>query len=67
MNSRGEEWDMPNVNVKSDDKGQLEQIEAYVIPGETLHAVFDCQGRGPAPVAGQRRVAGVIPLKGLGE
>ena len=37
---------MPNVNVRCDDEGQLEQIEAYVIPGETLHAVFNCQGRG---------------------
>lgn len=37
---------MPNVNVRCDDEGQLEQIQTYVIPGETLHAVFDCQGRG---------------------
>ncbi len=37
---------MPNVNVRCDDEEQLQQIQTYVIPGETLYAVFDCQGRG---------------------
>jgi hypothetical protein len=37
---------MPNVNVRCDDEEQLQQIQTYVILGETLYAVFDCQGRG---------------------
>ncbi len=29
-----------------DNKGQLERIKAYLIPGENLYAVFDCKGGG---------------------
>jgi hypothetical protein len=29
-----------------DNKGQLERIEKYLIPGESLYAVFDCKGGG---------------------
>ena len=32
--------------VQYDNKKQYERINAYVIPGETLHAVFDCKGTG---------------------
>ncbi len=29
-----------------DNKGQWDRIAPYMIPGETLHAVFDCKGAG---------------------
>ena len=29
-----------------DNKGQLDRIKAYLIPGEDLYAVFDCKGGG---------------------
>jgi hypothetical protein len=29
-----------------DNKKQMERIRTYLIPGETLHAVFDCKGAG---------------------
>ena len=29
-----------------DNKGQLERIKKYLIPGESLYAVFDCKGGG---------------------
>jgi hypothetical protein len=32
-------------------KDQLEQIEPWVLPNETLHAVFDCKGAGTGFVA----------------
>ena len=37
---------MPDIQVRYDNKKQLERIQAYVIPGETLYAVFDCKGAG---------------------
>ena len=32
--------------VSYDNKKQYERINAYIIPGETLYAVFDCKGAG---------------------
>ncbi|MCP4544055.1 MAG: hypothetical protein GY832_43645 [Chloroflexi bacterium] len=32
--------------VQYDNKKQYERINAYIIPGETLRAVFDCKGTG---------------------
>ena len=32
--------------VQYDNKKQYERINAYIISGETLHAVFDCKGTG---------------------
>jgi hypothetical protein len=32
--------------IRYDHKAQLNRIEAYLIPNETLHAVFDCKGGG---------------------
>jgi hypothetical protein len=29
-----------------DNKGQLDRIAAYCIPGEAIYAVFDCKGKG---------------------
>ena len=29
-----------------DNKGQLDRIAAYCIPGETIFAVYDCKGKG---------------------
>ncbi|RLC78073.1 MAG: hypothetical protein DRI81_07430 [Chloroflexi bacterium] len=37
---------MPAVKISYDNKKQLDRIQAYVIPGETLYAVFDCKGAG---------------------
>ena len=37
---------MSEVQITYDDKDQYERIKAYVIPGETLHVVFDCKGGG---------------------
>lgn len=34
------------ADVRYDNKGQLDRVVAYLIPGETLHAVFDCKGGG---------------------
>ena len=34
------------TDVRYDHKAQLNRIEAYLIPNETLHAVFDCKGSG---------------------
>jgi hypothetical protein len=34
------------VKVAYDNKTQYERITGYVIPGETLYAVFDCKGVG---------------------
>jgi hypothetical protein len=33
-------------DIRYDHKAQLNRIEAYLIPNETLHAVFDCKGGG---------------------
>lgn len=37
---------MSSVQIQCDNKKQLERIQAYIIPGETLYAVFDCKGAG---------------------
>jgi len=37
---------MTTVKISYDNKKQLDRIQAYVIPGETLYAVFDCKGAG---------------------
>ena len=37
---------MPDVKPTYDNKAQYDRIAAYVIPGETLYAVFDCKGAG---------------------
>ena len=34
------------TDVRYDNAKQLKRIQAYVIPGETLYAVFDCKGAG---------------------
>lgn len=36
----------PQQKILYDNAGQLQRIQAYVIPGETLIAVFDCKGGG---------------------
>ena len=33
----------PEVKPIFDNEGQFKRIAAYVIPGETLRAVFDCK------------------------
>ena len=37
---------MPEVKPVYDNEGQYKRIAAYVIPGETLYAVYDCKGEG---------------------
>ncbi len=37
---------MGEVQVVFDIKNQLDRIIPYILPGETLHAVFDCRGAG---------------------
>lgn len=39
---------MTTSTVKTiyDNEGQYKRIVAYIIPGETLHAVYDCKGEG---------------------
>ncbi len=37
---------MPEVKPVYDNEGQYKRIVAYIIPGETLHAVYDCKGGG---------------------
>jgi hypothetical protein len=37
---------MPPVKTVYDNEGQYKRILAYIIPGETLHAVYDCKGSG---------------------
>ena len=37
---------MSTQEVIFDKKDQLEKIESWVLPGETLHAVYDCKGAG---------------------
>ena len=37
---------MADVKPRYDNEGQYKRIVAYVIPGETLYAVFDCKGAG---------------------
>lgn len=37
---------MAEPRVAYDNASQLERIQAYVIPGEVLMAVFDCKGAG---------------------
>ena len=37
---------MPEVKPVYDNEGQYKRIVAYIIPGETLHAVYDCKGAG---------------------
>lgn len=37
---------MTQVKPMYDNQGQFNRVAAYVIPGETLHAVFDCKGAG---------------------
>ncbi len=34
------------VKPRYDNEGQYKRIAAYAIPGETIHAVFDCKGAG---------------------
>lgn len=35
-----------NDQPRFDNKGQYDRVAAYVLPGETLKAVFDCKGAG---------------------
>ena len=37
---------MSNVKASYDNKKQFNRIKAYIIPGETIYAVFDCKGAG---------------------
>ena len=37
---------MPEVKPVFDNESQHKRIAAYIIPGETLHAVYDCKGGG---------------------
>ncbi len=37
---------MAEVKPVFDNEGQYKRIVAYIIPGETLHAVYDCKGAG---------------------
>jgi len=37
---------MPDVKTVYDNEGQYKRIVAYIIPGETLYAVYDCKGGG---------------------
>ncbi|MEK7324107.1 MAG: PH domain-containing protein [Chloroflexota bacterium] len=37
---------MPEVKPVYDNEGQYKRIAAYIIQGETLHAVYDCKGTG---------------------
>lgn len=34
------------IDARYDNKAQLDRVAAYLIPGETLHAVYDCKGGG---------------------
>lgn len=34
------------IRAVYDNEGQYRRIAAYIIPGETLHAVYDCKGTG---------------------
>ena len=37
---------MPDAKPVYDIKAQYDRVEAYTIPGETVHAVYDCKGGG---------------------
>jgi hypothetical protein len=37
---------MPEVKVIFDNESQYKRIAAYILPGETLYAVYDCKGGG---------------------
>ena len=37
---------MPEVIVIFDNESQYKRIAAYILPGETLYAVYDCKGGG---------------------
>jgi len=37
---------MSTIKTVYDNEGQYKRIAAYIIPGETLHAVYDCKGGG---------------------
>lgn len=37
---------MSTIKTVYDNEGQYKRIVAYIIPGETLHAVYDCKGSG---------------------
>ena len=37
---------MSEVKPTYDNESQYKRIAAYIIPGETLHAVYDCKGTG---------------------
>jgi hypothetical protein len=37
---------MPVVKAVFDNEGQYRRIAAYIIPNETLYAVYDCKGAG---------------------
>ena len=37
---------MSTIKTVYDNEGQYKRIVAYIIPGETLHAVYDCKGGG---------------------
>lgn len=37
---------MADIKPQFDNKGQWDRVVPYMIPGETLHAVFDCKGAG---------------------
>ncbi len=45
-----------NEQPRYDNKGQYDRVAAYVLPGETLKAVFDCKGAGTGfvRITGQR-------------
>lgn len=40
------ETTQPAPKILFDRQDQLQRVQAYVIPGETLAAVFDCKGAG---------------------
>lgn len=41
---------MPEIRIGCDDEKLVERIETFIIPGETLHAVFNCRGIGASIV-----------------
>lgn len=45
-NAKGTPGNAGTVQVQYDNQDQYKRIAAYIIPGETLHAVYDCKGGG---------------------